>query len=275
MGQIMLQKNAWTGLLFLIGIAVNSLSMLVGALVGVFSGTVIACLLKFDPKEIEDGLYGFNGALVGIACALFIDDLTTALLCNVFGSIVSSLLMRVSLNFRLKPFTAPFIVVVWIIFLLGLFSKRIEDPVTAGSLNLLSAVSDGFGQVMFQENAMTGAIFLIGIGVSSRKSCMWALAGSVIGVCSAMVARYPVHAINQGLFGYNACLCGIALSGMHPAFGLAAIMLSTHVTPLFSMIGIPALTAPFVLATWIAHGASSLFPSREKESAPSPGSGLS
>lgn len=258
-GQIMLQQNPWTGLLFLVGIGINSLPMLVGTVIGVVCGTLIARLLKFDFKDIKDGLYGFNGALVGIASAFFIDDRVTASYCAVIGSMVSSLLMRASLKFKLRPFTAPFVVVVWIISLLGLFTKHADSSnVTQVSLNFLAAVSDGLGQVMFQENAITGAIFLIAIGLNSKKDCMWALAGSVIGAGSALAAGYPAHTINQGLFGYNGALCGIALSSMHPGLGLAAIVLSTHMTPLFSMIGIPALTAPFVLATWVALGANKL-----------------
>lgn len=255
----MLQQNPWTGLLFLVGIGINSLPMLIGTITGVVCGTLTARLLKFDLKEIEAGLYGFNGALVGIACAFFIDDRVTASLCAVVGSMVSSLLMRASLRFKLRPFTAPFVVVVWIISILGLFSKQ-ADTADAGqvSLNFLAAVSDGLGQVMFQENAITGAIFLIAISLNSKKDCIWALAGSVIGAGSALAAGYPAHTINQGLFGYNGALCGIALSSMHPGFGLAAIVLSTHMTPLFSMIGIPALTAPFVLSTWVALGVSNL-----------------
>ena len=66
-GQVMFQGHAGTGILFLVGIAFASPLMAVGAIIGAFIGPVVAALARFDGKEIEDGLHGFNPVLVGIA----------------------------------------------------------------------------------------------------------------------------------------------------------------------------------------------------------------
>ena len=79
-GQVMFQDNALTGLLFLVGIAAAgfeespsfALLMAVGGLVGTIVGTLTAKLLGYDEKDIRDGIYGFNGTLVGIAHALLL-----------------------------------------------------------------------------------------------------------------------------------------------------------------------------------------------------------
>jgi urea transporter len=61
--------------------------------------------------------------------------------------------------------------------------------------------------------------------------------------------------INIGLFGYNAVLCGIALGTKKwNGFMLAtfAILLSVLLNHGLDKIGIITLTAPFVIATWVA-----------------------
>lgn len=74
-GQIMLQENSLTGLLFLIGIFYGSIIMGLAALLAAICGTVTAYLLKYDKTEITQGLYGFSAALVGVAAMLFLKPL--------------------------------------------------------------------------------------------------------------------------------------------------------------------------------------------------------
>ena len=69
-GQVMFQNSAWTGLLFMIGIFWGAYAEgqgLVGwgALLGVTVSTVTGYLLGFPAKDGEQGLWGFNGVLVG------------------------------------------------------------------------------------------------------------------------------------------------------------------------------------------------------------------
>ena len=48
LGQVMFQGHAGTGMLFLVGIAVASPLMAVGALIGAVLGPVVATLARFD-----------------------------------------------------------------------------------------------------------------------------------------------------------------------------------------------------------------------------------
>lgn len=70
-GQIMLQNNALTGLLFVVGIAYSSITMAIGTLVATSSATFTAKLFKLNAANLKDGLYGFSAALVGVAFLLF------------------------------------------------------------------------------------------------------------------------------------------------------------------------------------------------------------
>ena len=63
----------------------------------------------------------------------------------------------------------------------------------------------------------------------------------------------PEEVAALGLYGYNATLAAVALflwrrSLIPPLLG---ILISVPLTEYFPMLGLPALTAPFVLATWL------------------------
>src|SRR5919108_5411431 len=72
-GQVMFQNNPLTGLLFLIGIFYNSRLLGVAALIGLVSSTATAMILRVDQPLIRAGLFGFNGILVGIGLAFFLE----------------------------------------------------------------------------------------------------------------------------------------------------------------------------------------------------------
>lgn len=256
-GQIMLQNNAWTGALFLMGILVNSRVMFVGAVLGVLTGTLTGVLAKFKDEDIGAGLYGFNGTLVGLALTFFYEfNLTNALLIIIF-SIISTFVMHFMYTKRLSPFTFPFVLTTWIaIFAInsfGLLSKVVSDGL-AQKLDIISGVSMGFGQVMFQGSIITGVIFLIGLFVNSKRSAWFGLIGSVVGLLVGLLIGASNELITIGIFGYNAVLCGIAFHNDKKfayISALIAIISSVLILDGFMAFNLIALTAPFVFATWL------------------------
>ena len=97
-GQIMLQNNALTGLLFLIGIAYGSINMALAALLATASATLFAKLLKLDEQNLNDGLYGFSAALVGVALLLFFKVHWLVWVAVVSGGIIAALLICMQLT---------------------------------------------------------------------------------------------------------------------------------------------------------------------------------
>lgn len=257
-GQVMLQNNALTGLLFLAGIFYNSWIFGVGALLGNVISTIFALVFKNSKQDIENGLYGFNGTLVGIAVWFFFGVSVTTTVALVLGAILSTVIMH-EMKKRMPAFTAPFVLATWVV-IFGLQFSNLASLTnsalpTATSLNVLSASGMGFGQVMLQGNIVTGALFLLAIIVSSRTAALYSLYGSLLGGAFALLLSLPIASINLGLFGYNAVLCGIALEGKKWSaflFATFAILLSVFIQYGFGQIGIITLTAPFVVATWVA-----------------------
>ena len=258
MGQIMLQDNAFTGLLFFLGILANSWQMFFAALLGLVSGTATAWFLKYNKKEIARGLYGFNAALVGVGLLFFFQPSVLLALIIIAGAALSSIIMNFMHKRKMSPYTFPFILSTWIIISLvgatGILPSQPPAPAAPPLLDVLSALSMGFSQVMFQASIITGIIFLAAILANSRANALYALLGSLAGMLLALALSFPLGLISMGIYGYNGVLCGAAFAGEKKnaaPYALAAIVLSVIILWGFQAAGIPALTAPFVFATWI------------------------
>jgi urea transporter len=270
-GQVFFQENALTGACFLVGIAISSPLMGLGALIGTAIGTAVGHFAKFDRGEVAGGIYGFNATLVGIATFFFFQPGAASIGLLVVGCVVATLVTMLMRRFLPFPtYTTPFILTTWAIFLLapalGAVAVVHGEPTATGSG--FRAVANGIGQVMFQANLITALLFVVGIALSDWRHAVWVVIASAMGALVAnfhvtpaqkgpdpetLVGRYLSENIELGLYGYNATLPAIALflwrRSFIPAF--LGIFLSVPLTELVPMMGLPALTAPFVLATWI------------------------
>jgi len=264
-GQVMLQNNAVTGLIFLIAVFYASWLMGIGALIGTIIGTLTAITLKYKEKNILNGLYGFNGTLVGIALLFFFKPSAFLFIILIIAAAVSAIVMNFMHKKKLMPYTFPFVLTSWmfifLIKILNIVPSSFSETVYFTHVDILSAISMGFSQVMLQASAITGILFFIGILINSRISAVYALAGSAIGSLTGLLF-FPslINLINIGIFGFNGVLCGIAFSDKKEhafIFAAISIVLSAGIIYGFIALNFIALTAPFVFATWITMFAKS------------------
>ena len=290
-GQVMFQNNPLTGLLFLVGILVNSTKLAGAGLLGLAASTLAAYLLGADRALIRAGLFGFNGILVGIGLAFFLEfDLLLGAYI-VVGAAVSTVVMMALANllstWDMPALTAPFVLTAWLLLFAvyhfdalqptDLIAPLAPDPEAAlqtdlrelatgaGGLtlaNLGHGLFRGVGEVMFEDNLLSGLIFLAAIAVNSRISAGFAVLGSAVGLLTALVLGGDGFTAYHGLYGFNAVLCAIAIGGVFfvltwrsAVYALVAAAFSVPafaaIAVLLSPIGMPALTAPFVLVTWL------------------------
>jgi urea transporter len=270
-GQVFFQENAITGACFVLGILLSSPAMAIGAVVGSAIGTATAWALKYDKSELSAGIYGFNSTLVGIATLFFFRPGVVSIGLLLVGCVVATIVTWLARRYVPFPtYTGPFIVTTWGVFFLGLAmgAARVEPGGPLGAVGYVGAALNGVSQVMFQASYWTAALFLIGIGLNDWQHASWVLVGSIIGMLAgnfhdgttasgldpeSLVERTLRENVALGLYGYNATLAAVALflwrrSVIPPLLG---ILLSVPLTDLVPMLGLPALTAPFVLATWI------------------------
>lgn len=279
-GQVMLQDNAYAGLLFLIGIFCNSVLFGVAAALGAAVSTATAIGLGADRSMIRAGMYGFNGALVGVALLYFLQPDALTWICVIFASGTSTIVMAALLallkSWKIPVLTAPFVLTSLCFFLAiarfgrlhsthllptaGLpASASVEGVVDAATV--LEGLFNGIAQVFFQGSVLTGVLFVAGLAVSSRAACTAALSGSMIGLLVAWGMGAAEPAIRSGAFGFNSVLTAIALGSIFLAptagslaYGAIAVVTTSFVYAALSAalepLGMPALTFPFVLVVW-------------------------
>lgn len=279
--QVMLQNHRLTGVLFLAGVCWSSWLLAAASLLGALAGTATALLLRADKALIDAGMFGFNAALTGIALLYFLQPTPLAFACVVLAAAASSILMAALLaafaRSRMPALTAPFVLVSLCVFLATARFGRlhatdllpaasfpqgatVEGVVTARSL--AEGVGNGIAQVFFQENLVTGAFFALGLLVASRPACWLALAGSLAGALVAWGMGAAEPAIRAGAYGFNSALVAIALGAVllapgwkNTGYALFAAAITPFVAAAVAValapLGMPAMTLPFVLVTWV------------------------
>ena len=136
-----------------------------------------------------------------------------------------------------------------------------QEPLRFLDINLR-----GIGQVMFQNNPLTGLLFLLAVGWGSYAASMpQVFIGGLLAVVAATLTAQWLHLdeadLASGLYGYNAYLVGLALGTFlapgpllwaYVVLGGAVSVVATLATAnMFKTWGVAALTAPFVLVAWL------------------------
>src|SRR5262249_20197761 len=141
---------------------------------------------------------------------------------------------------------------------------KVDEPRATDFSTLVQQIPDpvlwtfrGIGQVFFQENALTGALFALGIALSSWQMALGAVAGAVIGTATAWTLKFDKSELHAGIYGFNATLVGIAtLFFFQPGVTSAILLLAgcivaTVVTWLARRyVPFPTYTGPFIVTTW-------------------------
>lgn len=256
--QVMLQPSHRVGLIFLVGAFWNDWVIALFGLLGCSAGAAAARLLGYPDKECDEGLYGFNGALVGLGSAYFHAPDLMLVACVMIGGSLSSVVMHAMLRSGLKPFTFPFVTTTWAIFAVlstvQAGQPPTEDAPPVANLDITAGFARGVGQVLFQESVVTGTVLLVAVFFRDRCEGLFAAGAAAIGVAAGAGLGFPIDAITLGLFGYNGVLCAILFAGTRlrdVASALTAVCFSILIVRLFHLAGLPAFTFPFVLSSWI------------------------
>ncbi|MDF5963199.1 urea transporter [Pseudomonas aeruginosa] len=125
----------------------------------------------------------------------------------------------------------------------------------------LAALAQGIGEIIFLGEPLAGLLVWLGLLLVSRPSAAWALAGAAASLPLAWLLGYDWASALAGLYGLNAALAGLALalryrSAWPPLLGMG---LAVTLQPLFGLLGLPALTAPFILACLLCISGERLY----------------
>lgn len=284
--QVFFQNNALTGLIILAAVfwgahAAGNLSVALGAVVGLFSATSMAILLRVDRSALHQGLFGFNGILVGAALPTFLSSAPLLWVYLLIGAAVSTVVTLAIANvvkiWGVPGSTAPFVFTTWLL-LLGayslaalksgamrppsLFSEAGVSGVELSVSSITGILARSISQVYLIENVATGALFLVAIAVSSLRGALFAIIGSVVCLVTAIAFGARGASIQAGLYGFSGVLTAMAVGAVfnQPSLPVTlyailatvfTVIVQAALNAAMSPLGIPTLTFPYVLAMWL------------------------
>ena len=286
--QIIFIENTITGLLILLAITVSSLPLGIIAILSAMIGTLVSKVGGADKTLISQGLMGYNSVLTGLALQLFLtgpNAWMVALIGAAVAAIFSATLMHFIGNTGIPILTLPFIILSWFVLLASykFDSIVLSDSLTpqslanwelhiAGKINILDGTFNGIGQIFFLTETLPGILLFIAVFWASRKMGIYAIIGNAFAFLTALALGGEHALIMLGLYGYNAILTILAVSTVFntkenryaPITGVIAACISVPLTASVSIwllpYGLPALTMPFVLSTWLILAARKVMP---------------
>ena len=284
-GQVMFQGNTMTGLFFLLGILWGAIaegrpSVMIGALVGLITSTLTGYLLNQPANDGKEGLWGFNGILVGCAFPTFLGNTPqmwfALILCAALTTWVRTGFNNVMAPWKTNSFTFPFVFCTWIFLLAsrmlqGMPPESLSAPELTQHWDAHVELSLGtiliywlksISQVFLINSWVTGILFLIGLYLSNKWAALWASIGSMVSLLTVLYFHGAGNDIVNGLYGFSPVLTAIALgctfyrpnlrTAIWTLLGvLVTVFIQAGMDILMLPFGIPTLTAPFCIATWL------------------------
>lgn len=270
--QIMLQNNRLTGGLFILVVVIYSPMMAVAAILGcgVSQFCTLMLLRRSNARsdQLSQGLYGFNGALVGLAVSGLWPPggstvcMLTMLMVTVIATLIATIIGHCLSRLKYPTYTSPFILSVWLFWLLfsplHLSDSGIaEVAATAGAsgieTHLFRSALLAIGQVLFLNSSVSGALLLAGLLIASRVAALAVVFAVILSLVISMLLDFPMPQIVSGMYSYNAVLVILALHGrgnVRPLIVVCGVLLAVLLTRLLQLFDVLPLTAPFVLSVW-------------------------
>ena len=181
-------------------------------------------------------------------------------------------------TWKVAALTAPFVLVTWTMLLAsyafgGLNISALPVPNLPHDLvaynsslfdgiDLFKSTFYGISEVFLISTVLGSVLFLAGLAVSSLWAAVFGLLGSLLAVLVAVVLQAEHASINNGLYAFSAVLTAIALGStfnkpswrvlIYTLIGVIfTVFVQGALNTVLAPIGIPTLTMPFVLASWL------------------------
>lgn len=275
--QVMLIENALSGGLILLGIAIHSPLLGLMALISSIGGTLTGYYMAANQAAIQQGLYGFNSLLCGIAVMLFLQNDWRWLIAPIMAVIAAVLMFYLSrylAKWNIPILTTPFVIVTWMALLAGYMieSLHINPEFVAsspakwnlpveGTPNFFLGLIKGVGEVFIIDSLWAGSLILIALFIAGWRFGVYAVGGTFISWLTAFLLGVDAELLDLGLYNYNAVLTVIAVGLLFddkrrfPLVGIFAaattVPISAGMDLLLYPFGLPALTSPFIISTWL------------------------
>ena len=260
-GQVIFVNNPLSGLLILLALFIQSPWVGLMSLLGVISSTVAAIALKLDRDTIRNGIFGYNGILVGAAIATFGAggngdwNLAWAISIIIFSALTTVMMKTFGVwwasTFKSPPLTLPFNILTLLflalvtlipqsLFKLGGASASTTPPDSLEISRLLTSLPIDFGQVFLADKLIAGSLIFLAVAICTPLGAIVGLGGGILGVIAGMILRIVPDSLYAGLWGYNSVLAAMAIGGIFYAPNVRSFLVG-GVSAFISALAIPVL----------------------------------
>ena len=257
-------------------------------LISVFVCNLFAIRMGFDRNAAKEGIYGYNGLLVGLSLG-YTFNLSWILLVVIVISGILTFFLTITLEGILRKYSLPFLslpfmLAVWLIMpatwhfgQLGLNEKGIfitNELYAAGGIELVNIYKDfnnlpipetlkiyfnSLGAIFFQQNLISGIIISFGLLCVSRISFSLSFIGFYSAYFFYQLTGTNLISAGYDFIGYNFILTSIAVGGFFVIPSVKSYLWAVLILPvvvvfslggaeIFSAFHLPVLTLPFNFA---------------------------
>ena len=281
-GQIAFANNPISGLLIVLAVGLQSPWVALTLLVGITAATLTAYWLKLDRPSIRNGIFGFNGALVGLALGTFGNwgngsGSLVWLGAIALGAALTTVLMQklglwMAVYWKLPAMGIPFHIVTYFFLAIALYLPQpvfqigspppfLNPAETLEGARLLSALVTSLGQIFFSGGFVSAVLVGLALALCSPMAALVGMLGGSIGLVTGLALGADLNVLYAGLWGYNSALTAIAIGGIFYAPNLRSVAIASlgaFVTALagwllglgLGPLGLPILAVPFHVGTY-------------------------
>lgn len=245
-GQIFLMNNPITGFLLVVGVAIVSPWPAALFFAGAVAGTLTAVVVGLPRPIWRDGLYGFNGALIGLLGGVFLVDEWSMRVAafTVLAACLSTPVMHATVVVFTEKLGVPALSLTF--GLLGVLMLLLapavaygrgntallvpverlaveQDPTlrateTGGAVDLVTglfnAVLRSLSEVFLLDSALLGVVVIVALAACSRAAAGFAVVGALTGSLVGLAMGADGYDVYLGLWGYNGAVVAVALGGI-------------------------------------------------------------
>ena len=266
MGQVIFLNCSNSGRVVLASLALGDPTLAACAALGSVTSMTTSNIIGLDKQAWRDGLWGYNGVLIGCAVSVFgPTSLPLMVLSTMVGAAATPVLSASLKSVVCMPQWT------WSFNLVALTSLLRTRPLldNASSSSAEGAVSistpgfqdvalsplTGISQIFVVNSHLTGAGIVAATFIYSPKLAWHAIGGSITGCLVGLLSGAELTDVTNGLWGYNSALASMAVGTffvhsrntmiLSASSAAASAALFGAMQTVFGAYGAPCLTLPF------------------------------
>ncbi|KAL3817188.1 hypothetical protein ACHAXA_007731 [Cyclostephanos tholiformis] len=291
MGQVIFLGSPASGGVIFASLALGDPKLAAFAALGAITANTTSRIIGLDGETWNDGLWGYNGALVGCAASVFGPAyFPYAVISTLIGAAAAPLvsaslkgalsqpqwtwsfnIVALTSLLRTRPLlpntndddvATPTTVFEDVQKLLETYGTSVNS-LTAGVEPVLLSPLTGISQIFVVNSSLTGAGILAATAMYSPMLALHAVGGCATGSAVGYLLGADVTAISDGLWGYNSCLASMAVGVFFVNSPQTMVLSATNAAasaalfgamgPIFGAYGVPCLTLPFCIVATASY----------------------